>query len=61
VSPCNPPATAELTQKNVNALWGVSTLHMLSNYFTAAMFQHRAGKRQEGSVPAYCPINTQQV
>lgn len=54
----HPPATAELTQKNVNTLQGVSTLHMLPNYFTAATFQHRVGKRQEGSVPAYSPINT---
>lgn len=33
----------------------------LPNYFRAPTFQHGAGKRQEGSVPAYSPVNTRQV
>lgn len=45
----------------MNTLQGISSLHRLPNYFTAPKFQHRAVKRQEGSVPAYIPINTWQV
>lgn len=56
-----PPATVKLPLKIMNTLQGISTLHMLPNYFTAPTFQHRAEKRQEGSVSAHIPINTWQV
>lgn len=56
-----PPATVKLTSKIINTLQGISTLHMLPHCFTAPKFQHRARKRQEGSVPAYIPMNTWQV
>lgn len=53
-----PPVTVKLTSRTMNTLQGISSLHMLPNYVTAPTFQHRAAKRQEGSVPAYIPINT---
>lgn len=50
-----PPVTVKLASRTVNTLQGTSSLHMLPNYVTAPTFQHRAAKRQEGSVPAYIP------
>lgn len=53
-----PPVTVKLTSRTMNTLQGISSLHMLPNDVTAPTFQHRAAKGQEGSVPAYIPINT---
>lgn len=61
VQTMDPAATVKLTLKIMDTLQGISTLHMLPSYFTAPTFQHRAVKRQEGSVPAHIPINTWQI